>query len=57
MCAPVVGLEPLSVIGYVPPAVPAAPFTVSVDDPLPINDAGLNAAVTPAGNPVADSVT
>jgi len=44
---------PVIVTGYVPANVPAATVNVSVELPLPVNVAGLNPALTPAGNPLA----
>src|SRR5689334_21802875 len=45
------------VAGYVPAAVTLAIVSVNVDEPLPLTVAGLKDAATPAGKPLAVSVT
>ena len=47
---------PPTVMLYVPATVVAATVNVSVELPAPVIDAGLKPAVTPVGNPLADSV-
>lgn|SRR5581483_2421838 len=48
---------PVMVSVYVPAAVPLVVFTVSVDVPAGVTDAGLNDAVAPAGRPPIDKFT
>lgn len=50
-------LVPVTVIEYVPAAAVEPTVKVSVELPDPVIEAGLNAAVTPVGNPLAVSVT
>jgi hypothetical protein len=41
---------------YVPGVAPAGTVNVMTEDPLPVRVGGLNAAVTPAGSPIALNV-
>ena len=50
-------LVPVIVIGYVPGVASADTVRVRFDLPEPVTEVGLKLAVTPAGRPVADSVT
>ena len=50
-------LAPCTVIGYIPPAVDEEAVSVSVVVPEPATEAGANAAVTPAGMPLAVKLT
>jgi hypothetical protein len=50
-------LTPVRVKVKVPAGVDAAVVTVSVDEPLPVIEVGLNAAVAPVGKPLALKLT
>lgn len=56
VCVPLVPV-PVMVTGYVPAAVLAPTFSVSVAEAPAVTDAGLNEAVAPAGRPLAESAT
>lgn len=48
---------PLTVTVYVPGTTVALALMVSVEEPAPVIDVGLNANVTPVGAPLADNDT
>jgi len=52
-----VPLVPVMVIVYVPGAAVDAAVKVACEVPLPLTEAGTNAASTPTGRPDADKVT
>ena len=52
-----VPLTPVIVNGYVPATVEVLVVILSVEEPEPLNELGLNVAVTPAGAPLTVSAT